>query len=188
MLQIRIHISTFQQREKQLKTSKSQLCSHLTHQVRAEADSCHPFLSHGVWVVSRLLMNEINGMRWKRSVFISLSAKRLPMIRAQISWEPAYFSHSASSFYLLSSWLSVCISSVYWVPYIFPIPFLQLDHSLFLPCFCLDDTPLFGVGIFCFLDSKWQKILQYLEQWCSQCGIWANGGIRGHFQEPQINF
>lgn len=29
-----------------------------------------------------------------------------------------------------------------------------------------------------FLSSKWQKSHQYLEQQCSQCGIWTNGGIR----------
>lgn len=66
--------------------------AYLTHQERAEAGSYHPFLLHGVWVVSKLLMNEINGVTWKRGVFISFSSERLPMIRAQISWEPAYFS------------------------------------------------------------------------------------------------
>lgn len=53
-----------------------------------------PLSFHGVWVVSKLLMNEINGMRWKRRVFISFSAKRvkLPTIRAQLPWGPPYFS------------------------------------------------------------------------------------------------
>lgn len=164
MPQRRIQISTFQQREKQLRTSKYQLCSHLTHQERAGADSCHCFLFHGVWVVSKLLMNEINGMTWKRRVFILFSSKRLPMIRAQISWEPAYF----SPFRLIL------------LPPVFPLVCLHrfcllsplpLSHSFpptlsqpFLPCFCLDDMPLFGVGMLCFLDSKWQKSHQYLEQ------------------------